>query len=74
LTGTLGWQRASTAVGLPKETAGIVYGDAPTALPLLAKITGSKAKQPTELPFGTGLAYASVDGSVLSVKGYVGVR
>jgi hypothetical protein len=29
---------------------------------------------PPNLPFGTGLAYASVDGSVLSVKGFVGVR
>ena len=74
LTGTPGWQRASAAVGLPKETAGIVYGNAATALPLLAKLTGAKAQQPTKLPFGTGLAYASVDGSVLSVKGYVGVR
>jgi Protein of unknown function (DUF3352) len=74
LTATRGWQRASAAVGLPKETAGIVYGDAATALPLLAKLTGDKAQQSAKLPFGTGLAYASVDGSVLSVKGYIGVR
>ena len=74
VTATKGWQRAATAVGLPKETAGIVYGDAPTALRLLAKLTGSKTQVPAKLPVGTGLAYASVDGSVLSVKGYVDVR
>jgi hypothetical protein len=74
LTGTGGWQSASTAVDLPRETAGIVYGDAATALPLLAKLTGAKSRQPAKLPFGRGMAYASVDGSVLSVKGYVGVR
>jgi hypothetical protein len=52
----------------------LVYGDAATALPLLAKLTGANAQRPATLPFGTGLAYASVDGSVLSVKGYIGVR
>jgi hypothetical protein len=74
VTDTQGWQHASTAVGLPKETAGIVYGDTSTALPLLAKLAGSKTRVPARLPFGKGLAYASVDGSVLSVKGFVGVR
>ena len=74
LTATRGWQRASAAVALPEETAGIVYGDAATALPLLAKLTGAKARPPDGRPFGTGMAYASVDGSVLAVKGFVGVR
>ncbi len=74
LTDTPGWKNAAAAAGLPEQTAGIVYGDAATALPLLAKLGGSSKAVPKDLLFGTGLAYATVGGSVLSVDGFVGVR
>src|SRR5262249_36525560 len=73
VTATRRWQHAAAAAGLPKETAGIVYGDVDTAVRLLSTLTG-KARQPAKLPFGTGLVYAGANGSVLSVKGFVGVR
>jgi hypothetical protein len=74
LTDTQGWKSASAAAGLPEQTAGIVYGDAETALSLLAKVGGSSTSVPKDLPLRTGLAYATVDGSVLTVNGFVGVR
>jgi hypothetical protein len=60
---------------MPGETAGVFFADVPRALPLLAK---SKALSPQVkrnlAPIGTALVYGSVDGSVLSVKGFVSVR
>jgi hypothetical protein len=74
LADTPGWKTAAAAAGLPAETAGIAYGDAGQALPLLAKLTGSTAKTDAAAPLHTGLAYLTVAGSVLSANGFVAVR
>jgi hypothetical protein len=74
LADTPGWQATAAAAGLPEQTAGIVYGDVARALPLLAKLTGSTAKVAAAAPLRTGLAYLTVDGSVLSARGFVAVR
>jgi hypothetical protein len=74
LADTPGWKTAAAAAGLPEQTAGIAYGDVARALPQLAKLTGSTAKAAATAPLHTGLAYLTVDGSVLSARGFVGVR
>lgn len=74
LSGTQGWMSAAAEAGLPEQTAGIVYADVPKALPLLERLRGRSGPPLGSLPFTTGLAYLSVDGSVLSLKGFLGVR
>ncbi len=71
------WQEAVAAAEMPEQTAGILYADVNGALPLVEGLVKSKA--PAQLrrnlaPLGTGLLYGSVDGSVLTVKGFVSVR
>ncbi len=72
------WQDAVAAAAVPEQTAGILYADVNRALPIVAEHVKDKASA-AELrrylaPFGTALLYASVDRSVLSVKGFVSVR
>ncbi len=67
------WQAATQAAGMPDETAGIFYADLHRALPLLETLAGAKPAT-TQLPLGTSLLWASVDGSVLTVRGFVSVR
>lgn len=71
---TQGWETAAAAAGLPDQTAGIVYADLRRLPAALGKHLGLSASELAALPFGPGLAYAVVDGSVLSVKGFVAVR
>jgi hypothetical protein len=75
LAGSQAWKSAAAAAEMPGETAGVFFADVPRALPLLAK---SKALSPQVkrnlAPIGTALVYGSVDGSVLSLKGFVSVR
>jgi hypothetical protein len=75
LAGSQAWNDAKAATGMPRETAGIVYADVPRTLPLLAKIKALPPQVRRNLaPIGSALAYASVDGSVLTVRGFVSVR
>ena len=78
LSGSRAWQDAVAAAGMPEQTAGILYADVNRALPLLEGLVKDKASLPklrrTLAPLGTALLYGSVDGSVLSVKGFVSVR
>jgi hypothetical protein len=64
LAGSQAWRSATAAAGLPHETAGILYADL-QELP--------QAHRDLK-PLGTALAWASVNGSVLTVKGFVSVR
>ena len=66
-------RRAAGAAQLPEETAGIVYADVQRALPLLQTLAGAKPHDGLA-PLGNGMLWASVDGSVLTVKGSVAVR
>jgi hypothetical protein len=67
------WRAVAQAAGLPDQTAGIAYADLKRALPLLASLAGMK--RGTHLPpLGNALLYATVDGSVLSISGFVGLR
>ena len=68
-----GWQAAADAAKLPEETAGIAYADVQRALPLLQTLAGAKPHDGLA-PLGNGMLWASVDGSVLSVRGSVAVR
>jgi hypothetical protein len=75
LAGSQAWNDAKAAAEMPGQTAGVFYANIPKALPLVAK---SKVLPPQVrrnlAPLGTALAYASVDGSVLTVRGFVSIR
>jgi Protein of unknown function (DUF3352) len=73
LVGTQAWRAAVAAAGLPDQTAGLVYADVQHALPLLQALFGGTPQTPAP-PFGRGLLYASVDGSVLTVRGFLSLR
>jgi hypothetical protein len=71
------WQDAKAAAEAPEETTGILYADVAKLAPLLAELRGGAGKGPSArdlAPFGTALLYGSVDGSVLTVKGFASVR
>jgi hypothetical protein len=67
------WKAATAAAGMPAETAGIAYADLQQALPLLESLLGAKSTTPPK-QLHTGLFWASVEGSVLSVSGFVSIR
>ena len=70
------------AAGLPDQSTGIVYADVPRLLPLLdtlAKSSKDGKPIPPEVKrnleaLSTALLYGSVDGDVLSLKGFAAVR
>jgi hypothetical protein len=71
------WRNAKEAAGMPSETTGIVYADVRTLVPIVEQLT--KKPLPADAkrslaPLRTALLYGSVDGSILSVKGFVSVR
>lgn len=68
-----GWKAAADAAQLPDETAGIAYADVQRALPLIQTLAGAKPHDGLA-PLGVGMLWASVEGSVLSVRGSVAVR
>ena len=69
------WADAKAAAEMPGETAGIFYADVPRVLPLLVKSKALPSQVTRNLaPLGTALVYGSVDGTVLSLKGFVSVR
>lgn len=75
LAGSQAWRSAKTAAAMPGRTTGIVFANVPRALPLLAKDKGVPAEVVRNLaPLGTALVYGSVDGTVLSLRGFVSVR
>jgi hypothetical protein len=75
LAGSQAWRAAKTAAALPRETTSILFANVPGARPFLAKNKGLPAEVTRNLaPLGTALVYGSVDGSVLSLKGFVSVR
>jgi len=67
------WRAATVAAGLPDRIAGLAYADVGRALPLVGRLLGvtSELRMP---PLGRGLLYATVDGSVLTVRGSVALR
>jgi Protein of unknown function (DUF3352) len=67
------WKAATAAAALPDQTAGIVYADLQRALPLLESLLGAKSAAPPK-QLHTGLFWASVEGSVLTVRGFVSIR
>jgi hypothetical protein len=75
------WKDTSEAAGLPDQTSGIVYADVPKLVPLIDKLAKSgkngkpltpEAKANLEA-FSTAVFYGSVDGDVLSIKGFASV-
>lgn len=75
LAGSQAWAGAKAAAEMPVETAGVLYADVPRAVQLL----GGAVKLPPEVrrnlaPLKHALVYASVDGDVLSLSGFVAVR
>jgi Protein of unknown function (DUF3352) len=76
------YKDAAEAAGLPDQSTGIVYADVPKLLPLLDKLAKSSKDGkpiPPEVkrnlePLSTALLYGSVDGDVLTVKGFASVR
>lgn len=73
LVDSAAWRAAAAAASLPDKTAGLAYADVQRALPLVEALLGAK-RQATATPFGRGLLYASVDGSVLTVRGFLALR
>ena len=76
------YKDVSEAAGLPDESTGIFYVDVPKLVPLIDSLAKSgkngkplspDAKAHLEA-LSTALLYGSVDGDVLSVKGFVSVR
>ena len=75
LAGSKAWQDAKAAAGMPSETAGILYADVGKLAPLLRKETkGTPTVERNLAALGTGLVYASVDGSLFSLEGFLSVR
>jgi hypothetical protein len=75
LAGSKAWNGAKAAAEMPGETTGIVYADVRRALPLLPKSKALPAQVRRNLAtIGTALVYGSVDGTVISLKGFVSVR
>jgi hypothetical protein len=76
------YKDAAEAAGLPDQSTGLVYADVPKLLPLLDKLarsSDSKKPIPPEIKrnlelLSTALIYGSVDGDVLSLKGFASVR
>jgi hypothetical protein len=70
---TAAWRAAGAAAKLPDQTAGLAYADVQRALPLVARLFGMKSY--SRVPaLGHGLVFATVDGSVLTVRGFVALR
>jgi hypothetical protein len=76
------WKDAAEAAGLPDQTAGIVYADVPKLLPVVDSLAKSgkngkplspEAKRYLEV-LSTAIFYGSLDGDVLTVKGFASVR
>jgi hypothetical protein len=76
------YKDTAEAAGLPDQSTGIVYADIPKLLPLLDTLAKSgkngkplspEVKRNLE-PLSTALLYGSVDGDVLSLKGFASVR
>jgi len=70
---TAAWRAAAGAAKLPEQTAGLAYADVRRALPLVARLLGV-TNELSVPPLGRGLVYATVDGSVLDVRGFVALR
>ena len=76
------WQDAAETAGLPDQTAGIVYADVPKLLPVIDRLSKSSKNGKPLSPearrnleaFSTALFYGSLDGDVLTVKGFASVR
>jgi hypothetical protein len=72
------WQDAAAAAGMPDQTAGILYADVAQASPLIEGLINDKASRPgLRRSLGalhTALLYGAIDGSTLTVKGFVSVR
>jgi Protein of unknown function (DUF3352) len=76
------YKDAAEAAGLPDQSTGIVYADVPKLVPLLDTLakSGKDGKPlPAEVkrnlePLSTALLYGSVDGDVLTLKGFASVR
>ena len=76
------YKDAAEAAGLPDQTTGVFYADVPKLVPLLdtlAKSGKSGKPLPPEVKakleaLSTTIFYGSVDGDVLSVKGFASVR
>ena len=76
------YKDAAEAAGLPDQTTGVFYADVPKLVPLLdtlAKSGKSGKPLPPEVKanleaLSTAIFYGSVDGDVLSVKGFASVR
>ena len=70
------------AAGLPDQTTGVLYADVPKLVPLLETLAKSR-KNGKPLPpevkahleaLSTAIFYGSVDGDVLSLKGFASLR
>ena len=70
---TPGWHAAIATAGLPDRTAGLAYADVSQALPLVLALVGAKGQMRVP-PLGRSLLYATVDGSVLTVRGFLALR
>jgi hypothetical protein len=71
------WRAAKAAAGMPDTTAGILYADVQRLVPVLERLTKKPLSAETKRNLAalrTALLYGSVEGSVLSVKGFVSVR
>jgi hypothetical protein len=76
------YKDTAEAAGLPDQTTGVFYADVPKLLPLLDTLSkgGNSGKPlPPEVKanldaLSTAIFYGSVDGDVLSLKGFASVR
>lgn len=68
------WTAAADSAQLPDQTSGILYADFARSLPLLETLLGATPTPAEEIPFGDGMLWTTVDGSVLTVGGHVAVR
>jgi hypothetical protein len=76
------YKDTAEAAGLPDQTTGVFYADVPKLVPLLDTLAkSSKSGKPLSPEvkahleaFSTAIFYGSVDGDVLSLKGFASVR
>ena len=76
------YKDAAEAAGLPDQTTGVVYADVPKLVPLLDTLAKSSKSDKPLTPeakahleaLSTAIFYGSVDGDVLSLKGFASVR
>ena len=79
LADSQGWRDATAAAEIPDQTAGILYADVQELVRLGKSMSSDSNPITPEVernatPLRTALIYGSIDGDIVSIKGFVSVR